>query len=83
MLKSQGWIAVLVFAVCSRASLAALQRVARPRTDSPAWKSNYCVGVPSPGRRHRVLLPIYVQGLRLHVPILTPLVLIYTLGIAL
>ena len=39
--------------------------------------------VPAPAGAIILLLPIYVQDLGLHVPSLTPLVLFYTLGIAL
>ena len=39
--------------------------------------------MPAPAGAIILLLPIYVQDLGLHVPSLTPLVLIYTLGIAL
>ena len=81
-LHSLGWIAVLVFAVCSALRLARFN-VSLDSTDTPAWKSNYFVGVPAPAGAIILLLPIYVQDLGLHVPSLTPLVLIYTLGIAL
>ena len=81
-LHSLGWIAVLVFAVCSALRLARFN-VSLDATDTPAWKSNYFVGVPAPAGAIILLLPIYVQDLGLHVPSLTPLVLIYTLGIAL
>jgi CDP-diacylglycerol--serine O-phosphatidyltransferase len=81
-LRSLGWIAVLVFAVCSALRLARFN-VSLDRTDAPAWKSNYFVGVPAPAGAIILLLPIYVQDLGLHVPSLTPLVLFYTLGIAL
>jgi len=81
-LRSLGWIAVLVFAVCSALRLARFN-VSLDATDTPAWKSNYFVGVPAPAGAIILLLPIYVQDLGLHVPSLTPLVLIYTLGIAL
>jgi CDP-diacylglycerol---serine O-phosphatidyltransferase len=81
-LRSLGWIAVLVFAVCSALRLARFN-VSLDRTDQPAWKNNYFVGVPAPAGALILLLPIYVQDLGLHVPGLTPLVLFYTLGIAL
>jgi len=48
-LRSLGWIAVLVFAVCSALRLARFN-VSLDRTDLPAWKSNYFVGVPAPQR---------------------------------
>jgi CDP-diacylglycerol---serine O-phosphatidyltransferase len=81
-LRSLGWIAVLVFAVCSALRLARFN-VSLDRTDLPAWKSNYFVGVPAPAGAILLLLPIYAQDLGLHLPRLTPLVFLYTLGIAL
>jgi CDP-diacylglycerol--serine O-phosphatidyltransferase len=76
-----GWIVVLVFAVCVALRLARFN-VALDRPDLPAWKSNYFVGVPAPAGALILLLPIYAQNLGLHLPSLTPLVLIYTLVIA-
>ncbi len=81
-LKSLGWIAVLVFAVCSALRLARFN-VSLDATDTPAWKSNYFVGVPAPAGAIILLLPIYAEDLGLHWPSLTPLVLLYTLAIAL
>ena len=81
-LRSMGWIAVLVFAVCAALRLARFN-VALERSDLPAWKSSYFVGVPAPAGAIILLLPIYAQDLGLHVPSLTPLVLFYTLAIAL
>ena len=81
-LHSLGWIAVLVFAVCAALRLARFN-VSLDAAETPAWKSNYFVGVPAPAAAIILLLPIYVQDLGLHVPSLTPLVLIYTLAIAL
>src|SRR5919201_4215720 len=81
-LHSLGWIAVLVFAVCSALRLARFN-VSLDRTDVPAWKSNYFVGVPAPAGALTLLLPIYAQDLGVHLPSLTPLVFFYTLGIAL
>ncbi len=81
-MRSIGWIAVLVFAVCSALRLARFN-VALDHTDLPAWKSNYFVGVPAPAAAIILLLPIYAQDLGLHLPSLTPLVLLYTIAIAL
>src|SRR6478672_9603047 len=81
-IKSLGWIAVLVFAVCSALRLARFN-VSLDATDTPAWKSNYFVGVPAPAGAIVLLLPIYAEDLGLHWPSLTPLVLFYTLAIAL
>ncbi len=81
-LRSMGWIAVLVYAVCAALRLARFN-VALERSDLPAWKSSYFVGVPAPAGALVLLLPIYAQDLGLHLPSLTPLVLFYTLAIAL
>ena len=81
-LRSLGWIAVLVFAVCSALRLARFN-VSLDQTDQPPWKSAFFVGVPAPAGAIILLLPIYSQDLGLHVPVLTPLILVYTLGIAL
>ena len=62
-LHSLGWIAVLVFAVCSALRLARFN-VSLDATDTPAWKSNYFVGVPAPAGAIILLLPIYVAGSR-------------------
>ena len=81
-LRSMGWIAVLVFAVCAALRLARFN-AALEHPDLPAWKSSYFVGVPAPAGAIILLLPIYAQDLGLHVPSLTPLVFFYTLAIAL
>jgi CDP-diacylglycerol---serine O-phosphatidyltransferase len=81
-LRSMGWIAVLVYAACAALRLARFN-VALDRPDLPAWKSSYFVGVPAPAGAIILLLPIYAQDLGLHLPSLTPLVLIYTLTVAL
>jgi CDP-diacylglycerol--serine O-phosphatidyltransferase len=81
-LRSMGWIVVLIYAVCAALRLARFN-VALERSDLPAWKSAYFVGMPAPAAAIVLLLPIYAQDLGLHLPSLTPLVLIYTLAIAL
>lgn len=81
-LRSIGWIVVLIYAVCAALRLARFN-VALDRTDLPAWKSSYFVGVPAPAGAIVVLLPIYAQDLGLSLPSLNPLVLVYTLAIAL
>ena len=81
-LRSLGWIAVLVFAVCSALRLARFN-VSLDRADLPAWRNAFFVGVPAPAGAIILLLPIYAQDLGLHWPSLTPLVLVYTLAIAL
>jgi CDP-diacylglycerol--serine O-phosphatidyltransferase len=81
-LRSMGWIAVLIYAVCAALRLARFN-VALERSDLPAWKSAYFVGVPAPAGALLLLLPIYAQDLGFHLPSLTPLALFYTLAIAL
>ncbi len=81
-LRSTGWIAVLIYAVCAALRLARFN-VALERSDLPAWKSGYFVGVPAPAGALLLLLPIYAQDLGFHLPSLTPLALVYTLAIAL
>jgi CDP-diacylglycerol--serine O-phosphatidyltransferase len=81
-LKSAGWIAALTFAICAALRLARFN-VMIEDPNRPAWAGNYFVGVPAPAGAITLLLPIYVQDLGLHLPSFTPLVLVYTLAIAL
>jgi CDP-diacylglycerol---serine O-phosphatidyltransferase len=81
-LKSAGWIAAMVFAICAALRLARFN-VMVDDPDKPAWASNFFVGVPAPAGAITVLLPIYVA--LLGVPrsgILDWLTLVYTLAIA-
>src|SRR6202163_1677669 len=81
-LKSAGWIAALVFAICAALRLARFN-VMIEDPDKPAWASNFFVGVPAPAGAITVLLPIYVQFLGLpHFEILNWLALGYTLALA-
>ncbi len=80
-LRSMGWIVVLVFAVCAALRLARFN-VALDE-EEPDWKKDYFVGVPAPAGALIVMLPLYVDGLGVPVRDLAPLVLLYTLGIAL
>ena len=81
-LKSAGWIAALVFAICAALRLARFN-VMIEDPDRPAWAGNYFVGVPAPAGAITVLLPIYVQFLGLpHFDFVAPVTLVYTLGIA-
>src|SRR5580658_3097405 len=81
-LKSAGWIAAMVFAICAALRLARFN-VMIEDPDRPAWASNFFVGVPAPAGAITVLLPIYVA--LLGVPrseVLTWATLVYTLAIA-
>jgi CDP-diacylglycerol--serine O-phosphatidyltransferase len=57
-LKSAGWIAAMVFAICAGLRLARFNVMAE-EPERPAWASNFFVGVPAPMGAISVLLPIY------------------------
>jgi len=81
-LKSAGWIAAMVFAICAALRLARFN-VMIDDPDRPAWRSNFFVGMPAPAGAITVLLPIY--AVFLGVPrsgFLTWLTLFYTVAIA-
>jgi CDP-diacylglycerol--serine O-phosphatidyltransferase len=81
-LKSAGWIAAMVFAICGALRLARFN-VMMEDPDRPAWAGNFFVGVPAPAGAITVLLPIY--AVFLGVPrsgFLTWFTLFYTLAIA-
>jgi CDP-diacylglycerol---serine O-phosphatidyltransferase len=81
-LKSAGWIAAMVFAICAGLRLARFN-VMVDDPDRPAWAANFFVGMPAPAGAITVLLPIYVAFLG--VPrsnFLTWLTLGYTLAVA-
>ena len=81
-LKSAGWIAALVFAICAALRLARFN-VMIEDPDRPPWAGNYFVGVPAPAGAITVLLPIYVQFLGMpHFDFVAPVSFVYTLGIA-
>ncbi len=81
-LKSAGWIAAMVFAICAALRLARFN-VMIDDPDRPAWRSNFFVGMPAPAGAITVLLPIYAVLLGVpHSAFLTWLTLVYTLGIA-
>jgi CDP-diacylglycerol--serine O-phosphatidyltransferase len=58
-LKSAGWIAALVFAICASLRLARFN-VMIDDPNRPAWAGNYFTGMPAPLGAITVLLPIYV-----------------------
>src|SRR6201994_1326279 len=61
-LKSAGWIAAMVFAICAGLRLARFN-VMIDDPDRPAWAANFFVGLPAPAGALTVLLPIYVHFL--------------------
>ena len=81
-LKSAGWIAAMVFAICAGLRLARFN-VMSVDPDRPAWTANFFVGVPAPAGAIIVLLPIYAAFLGLpRSQFVTWVTLVYTLVIA-
>jgi CDP-diacylglycerol--serine O-phosphatidyltransferase len=81
-LKSAGWIAAMVFAICGALRLARFN-VMIEDPDRPAWTANFFVGVPAPAGAITGLLPIYAAFLGVpRSAFVTWLTLFYTLGIA-
>jgi CDP-diacylglycerol---serine O-phosphatidyltransferase len=81
---SLGWMVVLVFAICAALRLARFN-VALDDPKRPEWQGNYFVGVPAPAGAIVVLLPVYMEFVvgTPHGFWTAPLVLVYTLAIAL
>jgi CDP-diacylglycerol--serine O-phosphatidyltransferase len=81
-LKSAGWIAGMVFAICAGLRLARFN-VMIDDPNKPAWAGNFFVGVPAPAGAILVLLPIYAYFLGMpRAPFVAPVTLVYTLAIA-
>ena len=58
--RSLGWIAALVFAICTALRLARFN-VALDNPATPDWQRNFFKGVPAPAGALTVLLPIYLE----------------------
>jgi CDP-diacylglycerol---serine O-phosphatidyltransferase len=81
-LKSAGWIAAMVFAICTGLRLARFN-VMIEDPNRPAWAGKFFTGVPAPAGAITVLLPIYVYFLGMPLLSFVPAVtLVYTLAIA-
>ncbi len=81
-LKSVGWIAAMVFAICAALRLARFN-VMIDDPNRPAWAGNFFVGMPAPAGAITVLLPIYMYFLGVpKVAVVVLLTFIYTLAIA-
>src|SRR6266851_8674447 len=81
-LKSAGWIAAMVFAICTGLRLARFN-VMIDDPNRPVWAGKFFTGVPAPAGAITVLLPIYVYFLGM--PLLSfvpPMTLVYTLAVA-
>jgi len=82
-LKSAGWIAAMVFAICAGLRLARFN-VMIDDPNKPAWAGNFFTGIPAPAGAITVLLPIYLYFLGVPVGLITVWVtFFYTLAIAL
>jgi CDP-diacylglycerol--serine O-phosphatidyltransferase len=82
-LKSAGWIACLVFAICAGLRLARFN-VMIDDPNKPAWAGNFFTGIPAPAGAITVLLPIYLYFLGVSNGLVTIwLTFFYTLAIAL
>jgi CDP-diacylglycerol--serine O-phosphatidyltransferase len=82
-LKSAGWIAALVFAICAGLRLARFN-VMIDDPNKPAWAGNFFTGIPAPAGALTVLLPIYLYFLGVSNGLVTVwFTLFYTLAIGL
>jgi CDP-diacylglycerol---serine O-phosphatidyltransferase len=82
-LKSLGWIAALIFAICAALRLARFN-VALDVSEKPEWHATYFVGVPAPAGAMIVMLPLYLEFVGVPHGIMTaPLTLIYTVIVGL
>ena len=82
-IKSAGWIAALVFAICAGLRLARFN-VMIDDPNKPAWAGNFFTGIPAPAGAITVLLPIYLNILGVSNGLVTVwLTFFYTLAIAL
>lgn len=82
-LKSAGWIAALVFAICAGLRLARFN-VMIDDPDKPAWAGNFFTGIPAPAGALTVLLPIYLYFLGVSNGLVTAwITLFYTIAIGL
>ena len=82
-LKSAGWIAAMVFAICAGLRLARFN-VMIDDPNKPVWAGNFFTGIPAPAGAITVLLPIYLNFLGVSDGLITVwLTFFYTLVIAL
>jgi CDP-diacylglycerol--serine O-phosphatidyltransferase len=82
-IKSVGWIAAMVFAICAALRLARFN-VMIDDPGKPAWAGNFFTGIPAPAGAITVLLPIYLSllGVPVNLAVIW-LVFFYCLFIAL
>ncbi len=84
-LGNAGWIAAMVFAICTGLRLARFN-VMIDDPNRPLWAGNFFVGMPAPAGAITVLLPLYLYFLgalgNLRLGIVAPVTFVYTLAIA-
>ena len=82
-MRSVGWMAALIFAICAALRLARFN-AALDAPDKPDWHASYFVGVPAPAGAMIVMLPIYVEFVAVPHGFLTaPVVFAYTIAVGL
>lgn len=82
-MRSLGWIAVLVFAICMSLRLARFN-VMLDDPQKPPFAGNFFVGVPAPAGALIVMLPVYLELIGVpHTFANAVLALIYVIGVAL
>src|SRR5437588_6627036 len=80
-LGNAGWIAAMVFAICTGLRLSRFN-VMLDDPNKPVWAGNFFVGMPAPAGAITVLLPIYVYLLGMpRLSFVAPLILVYTLAV--
>jgi CDP-diacylglycerol---serine O-phosphatidyltransferase len=81
-LGNAGWIAAMVFAICTGLRLARFN-VMIDDPNKPTWAGKFFTGVPAPAGAITVLLPVYVYFLGMpRLAFVAPVTLVYTLAIA-
>jgi CDP-diacylglycerol--serine O-phosphatidyltransferase len=82
-LRSVGWIAVLVFAICAGLRLARFN-VMLDDPNRPPYAANFFVGMPAPAGAIVVMLPVYLEFLGTPRTFANaPIALVFVIGIAL
>lgn len=82
-LRSVGWMAALIFAICAALRLARFN-VALDAHDKPHWHASFFVGVPAPAGAMLVMLPVYLEFIGLPHGVVTALVVfVYTIAVGL
>ena len=82
-MRSLGWIAALIFAICAALRLARFN-VALEQPHRPDWHAAFFIGVPAPAGAGAVMLPLYLEFVALPHGFLTaPVTFAYTIAVGL